>query len=94
MRLPLLIVSAYAKQGFVSHIHYEHGSILRFTEDQFDLPRLNGPATGGRIPLLPPESRRIRLFAAAAQDSSKIHAPYDENFFLHQPLDSHVPDSD
>ena len=27
-RLPLLIISPYAKQGFVSHTHYEHGSIL------------------------------------------------------------------
>ena len=28
IRVPLLIVSPYAKQGYVSHVHYEHGSIL------------------------------------------------------------------
>ena len=28
-RLPMLIISPYAKQGHVSHVHYEHGSILQ-----------------------------------------------------------------
>ena len=33
MRIPMLIVSAYAKKGHVSHVHYEHGSMLKFIED-------------------------------------------------------------
>ncbi|HEU5479799.1 MAG TPA: alkaline phosphatase family protein, partial [Candidatus Tumulicola sp.] len=40
VRVPLLIVSPYAKTGYVSHVQYEHGSILKFIEDQFGLPRL------------------------------------------------------
>jgi phospholipase C len=40
IRVPLLIVSPYAKKGLVSHVHYEDGSILKFAEDQFGLPRL------------------------------------------------------
>ncbi|HEX3672371.1 MAG TPA: alkaline phosphatase family protein [Candidatus Cybelea sp.] len=39
-RVPLVIVSPYAKRGYVSHVHYEHGSILKFAEDQFGLGRL------------------------------------------------------
>jgi phospholipase C len=39
-RVPLVIVSPYAKRGYVSHVHYEHGSILKFAEDQFGLERL------------------------------------------------------
>jgi phospholipase C len=39
-RVPLLIISPYAKQGYISHVQYEHGSLLRFIEDRFDLPRL------------------------------------------------------
>ncbi|MEO6991908.1 MAG: alkaline phosphatase family protein, partial [Candidatus Baltobacteraceae bacterium] len=39
LRVPLLIISPYAKKGYVSHVHYEHGSILKFAEDQFGLPR-------------------------------------------------------
>jgi phospholipase C len=40
IRVPMLIVSPYAKEGHVSHVHYEHGSILRFVEDRFGLGRL------------------------------------------------------
>ncbi len=40
IRVPLLVISPYAKQNYVSHVQYEHGSILRFVEDQFGLPRL------------------------------------------------------
>jgi phospholipase C len=39
-RVPLLVVSPYAKRGYVSHVQYETGSILRFIEDQFGLGRL------------------------------------------------------
>ena len=38
MRVPLLVISAYAKQNYVSHVQYEHGSMLRFVEDRFGLP--------------------------------------------------------
>ena len=40
IRVPLIIVSPYAKQGYVSHTQFEHGSLLRFIEDRFNLPRL------------------------------------------------------
>ncbi|MGA8097631.1 MAG: alkaline phosphatase family protein, partial [Candidatus Cybelea sp.] len=39
-RVPLLVISPYAKQGYVDHTHFEHGSILKFTENQFGLGRL------------------------------------------------------
>ncbi len=40
MRVPLLIISPYAKQGYVSHVQYEHGSILRYIEDVWGLGQL------------------------------------------------------
>jgi phospholipase C len=40
LRVPLLVISPYAKSGYVSHVHYEHGSILRFIEDDFGLQQL------------------------------------------------------
>jgi phospholipase C len=36
-RVPLIVVSPYAKAGYVSHVVHEHGSILRFIEEQFGL---------------------------------------------------------
>jgi phospholipase C len=39
-RVPLLVISPFAKRGYVSHVQYEHGSILKFIEDRFGLARL------------------------------------------------------
>ncbi|HXQ20603.1 MAG TPA: alkaline phosphatase family protein [Candidatus Acidoferrales bacterium] len=39
-RVPMVMVSPYAKPGFVSHTIYDHTSILRFIETRFDLPAL------------------------------------------------------
>jgi phospholipase C len=41
IRVPLLVISPFAKKGYVSHVQYEHGSILKFVEDQFGLARLS-----------------------------------------------------
>jgi phospholipase C len=40
VRVPLLVVSPYAKPHFVSHNVYDHTSILRFVESRFKLPAL------------------------------------------------------
>jgi phospholipase C len=40
-RVPLIIVSPYAKQGSVTHVQYETSSVLRFIEDNFGLPQLS-----------------------------------------------------
>ena len=39
-RVPLLVISPYAKHGYVSHVQHEFGSILKFTEENFGLPSL------------------------------------------------------
>jgi phospholipase C len=39
-RVPMLVISPYAKRGYVSHTQYEFASILRFVEDTFGLGRL------------------------------------------------------
>jgi phospholipase C len=88
MRIPLVIISPYAKQGYVSHVHFEHGSILKFVEDQFGLPRLaasdtraNSPETDAFDFNQPP-----RVFVP-------ISAPLRESYFRHQPPDPRIPDS-
>lgn len=40
-RVPLLIISPYAKPGYISHTVYEHSSILKFVETRYRL----GPLT-------------------------------------------------
>ena len=39
-RVPLIVISPYAKAGYVSHDQHEFGSLLRFTEEQFGLGSL------------------------------------------------------
>ncbi|MBV8530671.1 MAG: hypothetical protein JO104_05085 [Candidatus Eremiobacteraeota bacterium] len=39
-RVPLIVVSPYAKNGYISHVQHEFGSVLKFTEETFDLPSL------------------------------------------------------
>ena len=39
-RVPLVVVSPYAKHAHVSHVVTDHTSILRFIETRFDLPAL------------------------------------------------------
>lgn len=39
-RVPLLIISPFARTGYVSHTLYEHSSILKFIETRYQLPPL------------------------------------------------------
>ena len=43
-RIPAIIVSPFAKPGFVDHTPYDTGSILRFLDRRFDLTPLAGTA--------------------------------------------------
>ena len=87
MRIPMLIISPYAKQGYVSHVHYEHGSILRFIEDQFHLKRL---AASDRRAISP--AKDAFDFTKPPRKFVQFQSPYDKQYFLHQPDDYHSPD--
>jgi phospholipase C len=39
-RVPMIVVSPYAKRGYVSHTQYEFGSILKFIEENWSLGSL------------------------------------------------------
>jgi len=39
-RVPLIVVSPYAKRGYVSHVTHDFGSLLKFTEKNFNLTSL------------------------------------------------------
>jgi phospholipase C len=40
-RIPLLVVSPYAKKGHVDHVYNDHASISKFIEKNWDLPTLS-----------------------------------------------------
>jgi phospholipase C len=39
-RVPLIVVSPYAKKGYISHVTHDFGSILKFIEKEYGLPTL------------------------------------------------------
>ncbi len=39
-RVPVIVVSPYAKHGYVSHVTHEFASFLKYTEEIFNLPSL------------------------------------------------------
>jgi phospholipase C len=39
-RVPMIVISPYAKKGYVSHTQYEFGSVVKFIENVFTLPSL------------------------------------------------------
>ena len=38
--MPFIVISPYAKKHFVSHVVYDHASLVRFIEARFGLPAL------------------------------------------------------
>ncbi|HZR42454.1 MAG TPA: alkaline phosphatase family protein [Ktedonobacteraceae bacterium] len=40
-RIPMMVVSPYAKQGFVDHTYYDHFSVVKFIEKNWDLQPLS-----------------------------------------------------
>ena len=47
-RLPLLVLSPYAKPNYVSHVQLEQASVLRFIEDNWNLGRLGDQSFDAR----------------------------------------------
>ena len=93
IRVPCIIISPYAKAGYVSHTQYEFGSVLKFIEETFHLPSL-GPENRGYT-----DTRAHTLadsfdFKQKPRAFKPIPAPYPPAFFLAQPPSGEPPDSE
>jgi phospholipase C len=78
LRVPLIIVSPFAKKGYVSHVTHDFGSILQFVEEVFTLPSL-GYA----------DARADNLadcfdFTQSVGPYSSIASPYGASFFINR----------
>jgi phospholipase C len=51
IRVPFLVISPYAKRGYVSHGVYDHTSILRFIQAKHRLPALTARDANAQIPV-------------------------------------------
>jgi phospholipase C len=86
-RVPLLVISPYAKQNHVSHKQYETASVLRFAEDLFGLNRLAAADARALSPALD-----CFDFSQAPRKFVRIKAPLGREFFLRQANDYRAPD--
>jgi phospholipase C len=89
-RVPLIVLSPYARRGRVSHVQYETASVLRFAEDLWGLNQMA------------PADKRANSPADDCFDFSQtplkfipIKAPLPPKFFMHQfPDDYFAPDDE
>jgi len=87
-RVPLIVVSPFAKHGYVAHTPYEFGSILRFAETVFDVGQLAAS-----------DRRASNLtdcfdFTQRARAFTPIVARYSPLFFEAQLASDRAPDND
>jgi len=81
-RVPLIVVSPYAKPAYVSHVDYDFGSFLKFIEETFNLPSL------GYADSFANDLSDCFDFSQAPFQFQTIDAPLGPDYFLH---DTHPP---
>jgi phospholipase C len=86
-RVPLLVISPYAKQNYVSHVQYETASVLRFAEDLYGLGQLAAADTRANSP-----AQDCFDFSQAPRAFVAIKAPKPPSFFMHQAAEYRAPD--
>ncbi|MBV8582843.1 MAG: hypothetical protein JO241_02520 [Candidatus Eremiobacteraeota bacterium] len=75
MRVPLIVVSPYARRGYVSHTRYEFGSILKFVEQTF------GTGSLGSTDVRATSIVDAFDFTQKPQPFAEIAAPYPQAYF-------------
>ena len=88
-RVPAIVVSPYSKAGYVSHNSYEFGSIIKFVEENWQLPSLG---TTDKT-----SASFIKDFFDFTQQPRKfapIGSKYSRSFFLLQPPSNQPVDSE
>ena len=78
-RVPMLVVSPYSRHGYVAHTTYEFGSIVKFIEDNWQLPPL-----GTTDVHAPDFVRDFFRFSKSPRRFVPVAAKYSRSFFLQQ----------
>jgi phospholipase C len=78
-RVPLIVVSPYAKRNYVSHTQHEFGSILKFTEETFGLPSL------GTTDQRADDLSDCFDFSKEPKAFKRVKTKYPSSYFFHLP---------
>ena len=87
-RVPLLVISAYAKAHYISTNQHEFGSILKFTEETFNLGSL------GTTDVRADDLSDCFDFSQPPRKFKRIPAPRGADYFLRRPASAQDPDDD
>jgi len=87
-RVPLLVISPYAKHGYVSHGRHEFGSILHFIEDLDGLPSL------GTTDVRADDLADCFDFTQKPRFAAAVQTRVDTNFFKRLPADTRPLDNE
>jgi phospholipase C len=87
-RVPLIVVSPYAKRSYVSHLTHDFGSILKFIEEDFNLPSL------GYADARADDLSDCFEFSQLPIPFQPIAAEYDSSYFINDTRPSEPPDDD
>ncbi len=88
-RVPMIVVSPYSKTGYVSHARYELGSIVRFVEDNWNLPRL-----GTTDATSPDFVGDFFDFTQPPRSFVPVEGKYSRAYFLRQPASNRPVDDE
>jgi phospholipase C len=87
-RVPLIVISPYAKPGYISHVNHDFGSILKFVEGVFKLPSL------GYADAHADNLSDCFDFKQMPQPFKPVPVRRDANYFLHDTTPPLVTDTD
>jgi phospholipase C len=87
-RVPLIVISPYARRGYVSHVQHEFGSFLKFSEEVFHLPSL------GLVDVRADDFADCFDFTQSPQPFRAVQTKLRASDFLHQPVSPEPPDDD
>jgi phospholipase C len=92
-RVPCLIISPYAKTGYVDDTQYEYGSILKFIEEVYNLPNI-GPASEMYTDARAKGLDNAFDFSQQPRAFVKIRGKYPLAHFLHEPYSNEPVDTE
>jgi phospholipase C len=87
-RVPMIVISPYAKPGYISHVTHDFGSILKFIETNFNLPSLGYADTPAD------DLSDCFNFAQTPITYQTVPAPLTADYFLNDKRPPTDPDDD
>jgi phospholipase C len=93
VRVPAIVISPFAKKGYVDHTQYEFSSILKLVEQTFNLPVVGAPSFGYT------DTRATSMtdafdFTQKPRAFVKIHSKYPASHFANERPSMRAPDDD